>query len=40
MYTQGALVNMPQSLWDWWENRAEVNGGLTENFAQVYSIQV
>jgi len=31
MYTRGALVNMSQSLWDWWKVRAEVNGGLTES---------
>ena len=30
-YTRGALVNMPQSLWDWWKTRAEVNGDLTES---------
>ena len=40
MYTRGALVDMSQSLWDCWKTRAEVNGGLTENFAQVHSIQV
>ena len=30
MYTRGALVDMPQPLWDWWRNRVDVNGGLTE----------
>ena len=32
MYTRGVLVDMPQPLWDWWEERAEVNRGLTESF--------
>ena len=30
MYTRGALVGMPQPLWDWWKARAEANGGLTK----------
>ncbi|RRF99801.1 MAG: hypothetical protein DUD39_02565 [Coriobacteriaceae bacterium] len=30
MYTRGALVDMPQPLWDWWKTRVDVNGGLTE----------
>ncbi|RRF92152.1 MAG: hypothetical protein DUD39_17350 [Coriobacteriaceae bacterium] len=40
VHTRHALVDMPQSLWDCWKTRAEANGGLTENFAQVHSIQV
>ena len=38
MYTRGALVDMPQPLWDWWKARAEVNSGLTERslFRRVY----
>ena len=40
IHTRRALVDMPQPLWDWWKTRAEANGGLTENFTQVHSIQV
>ena len=31
VHTRRALVNI-NPLWDWWEERAEVNRGLTESF--------